>query len=205
VLRRYLLARVYLLLDRRVQAIEQLRRIEAAGEPPDFQSRELRWVGTAYSEMGDLRGARRAARRLENLSKEGTDPYDNNSLLSLTAETELAEGHAAEASDKFQKALAAMPSSWAHAGLAQAYARQQNWQAAREEWQKVIDSKGEIMRDGCSADWVLAHLKMARIARQLGDIGQARSRYQAFLRSWANADDVAVRRQAMQELQELDH
>lgn len=155
--------------------------------------------------MGDLRGARRAARRLENLSKEGTDPYDNNSLLSLTAEIELAESRAAEASDKFQKALAAMPSSWAHAGLARAYARQQNWQAARDEWQKVIDEKGEIMRDGCSADWVLSHLEMARVYRQLGDLRQARSQYQAFLRSWANGDDVAVRRQAMQELQELDH
>ncbi|MBZ5646466.1 MAG: protein kinase [Acidobacteriia bacterium] len=205
VLRRYLLARVYLVLDRQAQAIEQLKRIEAAGEPAEFQSKELRWVGTAYAEMGDLRGARRAARRLENLSKEGTDPYDNNSLLSLTAEIELAESRAAEASDKFQKALAAMPSSWAHAGLARAYARQQNWQAARDEWQKVIDEKGEIMRDGCSADWVLSHLEMARVYRQLGDLRQARSQYQAFLRSWANGDDVAVRRQAMQELQELDH
>ncbi len=203
VLRRLLLARVYILLGRSREAIEQLKKIEAGGEPREFQGRELRWMGTVYAEMGDLGAAHRLTRRLESLTAEGSDPYDNNSALSLAGEIALAEGRPAEAADRFQKALAAMPSSWAHMGLARAYARQQNWQGARDEWQKVLASKGEILRDGCPSDWVLAHLELARVYGRLGDTAQARAHYLTFLRTWADADDLAVRRQATQELQQL--
>ena len=205
VLRRLLLARLYLLLGRRNDAVAEMKKIEAGGEPREFKGRELRWIGTAYVEIGDLGGARRLSRRLQSLAAEGRDPYDSSSALGLAGELALGEGRNADAVDAFQKALASMPSSWPHVGLAKAYGRQQNWVSAAEEWQKVIASKGEIMRDGDPADWVLAHLELARVYRQLDNIPQAQSQYQVFSRLWAQGDDIALRRQAAQELQQIGH
>ncbi len=204
VLRRLLLARAYLLLGWRNEAVQQMKRIEAGGEPREFQGRELRMIGTAYVEMGNQAGARRLSRRMQRLAAEGQDPYNSNCALSLAGEIALGEGRIADAVDAFQKALASMPSSWAHIGLAKAYARQQNWLSAAEEWQKAIASKGEIMRDGDPADWVLAHLELARVYGRLGNVAQARSHYQTLLKVWAGADDFAARRQAERELQELN-
>ncbi len=205
VLRRLLLARVYLLLGRRNDAVAQMRQIEGEGEPWAFQGRELRWIGTAYVEIGDLAGARRLSRRMQSIAAEaeGRDPYDSNCALSLAGEIALGEGRIPDAVDAFQKALASMPASWPHTGLARAYVRQQNWLSASEEWNKVIAAKGEIMRDGNPADWVLAHLELARVYRQLGNLPQARSHYQVFLQTWSGGDDFALRRQATQEFEEI--
>jgi eukaryotic-like serine/threonine-protein kinase len=203
VLRRLLLARVYLLLERRNEAIQQMHEIEGGGEPREFQGRELRWIGTTYAEIGDLPGARRLDRRLQSLARQGSNPYANSSALSLAGEVALADGKTGEAIDDFQKALAVMPAFWPHMGLARAYARQQNWQGARDEWQKVIAAKGEIMRDGCPSDWVLAHLELARVYGHLNDEAQARSHYQKVLQTWEGGDDFALRHQAVQECVKL--
>ncbi len=203
VLRRYLLARSYLFLGRARDAKQELKRIEAGGEPRNLQARELRWVGTEYARMGDLAAARRVSARLDALNAGLSDSYAKAAALSLRAEIDLAEGRVAKAVQSYQQALVAMPWAWTQAGLARAYAQQRDWPAARDAWLKVIDGKGQILRHDCSADWVLAHLELARVYRELDDKENAERSYEKFLKLWGHAEQLPLIDSGRRELEQL--
>ncbi len=201
VVRRYLLARSYLFLGRKRDAVQQLNLIESRGQPRDLQGRELRWAGAEYARMGDLQGAKRVAARLDALNADHVDTYNKAAALSLRADIEMAEGRVSEAVQSYQQALLVMPWAWAHAGLAQAYFQQRNWADARDARLKVIEAKGQILRHDCSSDWVLAHLELARTYRQLGDRGKATQYYEHFLKLWAQSDALPLLEIARRERQ----
>lgn len=203
VLRRYLLARSYLFLGREREAKRELKKIEAGGEPRDLKARELRWVGTEYARMGDVAAARRVNARLEALNADLSDSYAKAATLSLRGEIETAEGRLPAAIESYRQALAAMPWAWTQAGLARAYARQRDWAAARDAWLQVIAAKGQILRHDCAADWVLAHLELARVYRELGDRENALNDYEKFLKLWAHADPLPLVEAAKRESQAL--
>jgi hypothetical protein len=86
--------------------------------------------------------------------------------------------------------------------LARAYQAQRDWDRAAVAWRQVLEDRGEILQDSFPADWVLAHLQLARVYR-VHDLTKARSEYEEFLRIWQSADDLAVRQQALHEWQEM--
>jgi tetratricopeptide (TPR) repeat protein/tRNA A-37 threonylcarbamoyl transferase component Bud32 len=195
---RYVLGRIFLLLDQPQLAQQQADQILAAPEA-DLQIIDLRSAGTLYARSGAVAPARRVATRLETVSRETPTAWNKSALLTLQGEIALAEGKPKTAVAAFLAAEAAYPQAPSRLGLALAYEAQRDWRLAAEQWNKVIQSRGEILREEFPADLVLAHLQLARIDDRLGDLEGARSQYQEFLQFWQQSDNVRQRREALHE------
>ncbi len=200
--RRYHLARIHILRGERKPAQEQLDRIASAGEPEDLQAALLQSVSGGYAALGDVSSIRRILRRLRRLSAETGDAYNRACERSVEADLALAQGHPGKAIELFQASLALFPTAQAKSGLARAHARRQDWEAAAQAWDAFLKSKGEIVREDFAAEWVLAHLELARAYRRLGDAAQARSNYRRVLQDWKNSDSTVLQ-EASREMQEL--
>ena len=58
-------------------------------------------------------------------------------------------------------------------------------EAAAREFQQIIDNRGT---DPLGANWVFAHLGLARVYVLSGDVPRARVSYEGFLALWKDAD-----------------
>jgi tetratricopeptide (TPR) repeat protein len=76
-------------------------------------------------------------------------------------------------------------------GLARAFEAQGRWEDAGREWQSVLESRGEILRDGFPPDLVLAWLGLGHARENQGQSGQALQYYQHVVDAWREADLVA--------------
>jgi eukaryotic-like serine/threonine-protein kinase len=203
-LSRYLLASIFLLQGKRDMAAVQLRQMLGAGEPESVQAEDLRRVGTLDARMGDIRSAREILRKLEGLSAAVPTAFNRSCYDNVAGEVALAEGNTKQAADMFSAALAVYPRFMSHEGLAHAYQAEQDLSRSAAEWNQVLQAKGEILQDASPADWLTAHLQLARVYRHSGDLAQARDHYQQFLSAWREGNDLPVRRQALRESQELE-
>ena len=84
-----------------------------------------------------------------------------------------------------------------------AYLQLRDGRAAGDEFQSILDHRGEAV---VSPLYPLAHLGAARSAVLEGDIGRARARYRDFLEIWKGADaDLPALEEAHVEYQRLGH
>ena len=102
----------------------------------------------------------------------------------------------AAALDEFRQAARERPGFRAHAGMASAHEARGDIELAVQEWLRVVDARGEILRDGFPPDWVLAHLALSRLFAKALDGERARAHAKTFLDIWRDADAPALRAEA---------
>jgi len=202
-LRRYLLARVFVERGMIAPARRELELILTAGEPEAVQAEDLRRAGTLYARMGDVKSAESVLHRLELLELNFPTSFNKSCFHDLAGEIALAQGRLNSASKLFSAAMTENARFSSHEGLARTYQDQHDWDRAAAAWRQVLEDRGEILQDYFPGDWVVAHVELGRVYRQLGDVAKARSEYEEFLRIWQQADDLPVRQQALGERHEI--
>ncbi len=201
-LRRYLLARIFLLRGEPGLARTELRALVTPG-PESLSPEELQRAGTLCAWLRDLSEARRLLNQLERVRNRVASSYSESCYHNLAGEVALAEGRTRQAVESFLGATAEYERFVSDHGLARAYAAQRDWTRARAEWQQVIDARGQAFYSGFPADLVLAHLHLGRVLRRLNDLESARGHYQVFLQVWDRADALPLRREALAEWQQV--
>jgi hypothetical protein len=156
-----------------------------------------------FVRLGDVTASRRVARRLANVVTSMPTPFHRGLLETLEGEIALLEGRAADAAAAFESAAGRFPNYETHEGLARVHERRREWSQARQRWQRVVESRGDILQVGFAADWTLAHLQLARACLNEGSLDCARAQYEIFLRLWRQGDDLAIRREAHAELRRI--
>jgi tetratricopeptide (TPR) repeat protein len=200
--RRYLLARIFLVRGEPGPARTELRALVTPG-PESLSAGELQRAGTLYAWLKDLIEARRLLHQLELVRRRIASSYHESCYHNLAGEVALAEGRTQQAVEAFLGATAEYERFVSDQGLARAYAAQHDWTRARAAWQQVVDARGQVFHSGFPADLVLAHLYLGRVLRRLSDLESARSHYQVFLQVWDRADELSVRREALAERQRV--
>jgi eukaryotic-like serine/threonine-protein kinase len=198
----YLLGRIHLLLGRTQLARQEAKQI-LDFPVTDLQVVDLRAAGTLYARAGDVASAKQLLDRLQATSQETPTAWNKSSALILQGEIALAERAPQQALDVFVGAGKAYPQAPIPLGLASAYEQQRDWTRAIEQWQHVVDSRGEILQEEFPADLALAHLQLARCQTKRGDSAAARAEYQQFLQLWQAADEVPQKNEATRELRLL--
>ena len=202
-LRRYLLARIFVARGMIAPARRELELILTSGEPEALQAEDLRRTGTLYAHIGDVKSAESVLHKLELLELNLPTSFNKSCFHNLAGEIALAQGRFGQAVELFSTAMAEYPQFASHEGLARAYQAQHDWDRAAAAWRQVLEDRGEILQDSFPADWVVAHLELGRVYRGLGDLARARNEYEEFFRIWQNADELPVRQQALREWQEI--
>jgi eukaryotic-like serine/threonine-protein kinase len=200
--RRYFIGRIDLMCGRPAGAIAQADSITRA---PESELLTFDWfsAGILYARAGQTDRARRVLSRLNTSRKTTPSSWNNSTFHNLQGEILLAEKQPATAESAFLTATTNYPANFSHIGLARTYQTEQRWALAVAEWERVSHAIGEILRNEFPPDLVLAHLELARALREIGDHDRARTQYNEFLRLWRNADDLRVRHQGENELQQL--
>lgn len=198
-LRRYLLARIFVVRGMIAPARSELEVILTAGEPQALQAEDLRRTGTLYARMGEVKSAERVLRKLELLELSLPTSFNKSCFHNLAGEVAMAQRRYGQAVELFSAAMTEDPQFASHEGLARAYQAQHEWDRAIAGWQQVLGDCGEILQDSFPADWVVAHLELGRVYYRAGDLARARSEYEEFFRIWQNADELPVRQEALHE------
>jgi Tfp pilus assembly protein PilF len=201
--RRALLARILLLQERRGDAQKQLGTMLAmvSKQPPAISQQERFVTGKLLVELGELPRAKLLLRQLEQAR---TSAFAQNCYHGLAGEIALAESRSQDAVLAFS-AAAQYPLFTTRQALARAHAAQKDWSSARGAWAQVIASKGDALREHLAAEWVLAHLELARASRAAGDVAAAREQYDRFLTLWKNGDDLPIVQTAAAEQRNLSN
>ena len=202
-LRRYLLARIFVEQRAIVSARHELELILNSGEPEALQAEDLRRTGTLYARLGEGQLAQRVLHKLELLELNLPTSFNKSCFHNLAGEIALAQGQFGQAVELFSTASVEYPQFASHEGLARAYQAKQDWNRALTGWQQVLEDRGEILQDSFPADSVVAHVELGRVYRRMGDLLKARGEYEEFFRIWQQADQVSVRQQALHEWQEM--
>ncbi|MEO6213683.1 MAG: protein kinase [Vicinamibacterales bacterium] len=201
-IRRDLLARTLMIQGRGPESQKQLAAMLTivGRQPVGTWPHERLLAGTLLAETGDIPGARGL---LAQLDKDRSSAFAESCYHSLAGEIAMAEGKPADALLAFAAAAAQYPRVITTRASARAYAKQEAWGRAQTEWRRVIDAKGEALREHFAGEWVLAHLELARASRAVGDVEAARPAYDQFLGMWASGGDTALRRTASAERRSL--
>ncbi len=203
VLGRYLLAATYSVEHRDDLVREQLKSIVSAHNPNYRDPGGLVRIGIMYARMGDLGSANEVLNNLRTLRSDSPTSFERACADVVSGEILLRQGKYEPALRVLRTAIDAFPMSLSHQSLARAFQMHQDWANAIGEWKKVLDSKGEILQDHSPADWVLAHLEIARASARNHDEKSADLHYREFLKTWENADALPEREQARHELNAL--
>jgi len=201
-LEHYLLATMYFNSGRGDLARREINPMLALDKTKVTQAADLLRVGTLYARMGDVASANTARERLEALSSASTT-FAKACVHVIAGEIAMAQGKLSSAEPFLVMANQEYPMALSHESLARLYQAQRDWPKAVAEWQKVLDSRGEILQDHSPLDWVMAHLEIARAYSRLNDASSAEAHYKEFLQLWKEADALPVRDQALREWQAL--
>lgn len=169
------------------------------------QAEDLRRAGALAVQVGDMKSARLALKRLGDLSGSAPNALNRSRYDNLAGEIELSGGSAEKAVELFGTSLGARALPASHAGLARAYAKLGKWSEAAAEWNKVLELKGEILQDYFPLEWEIAYLELARSQRGLRQLGDAKSNYEQFLHLWRDADSLSLQQDALREYDEIAH
>ncbi len=201
--RHYLLAQIALIrgdvAGARSEAQEMAR---AALLAPRSQS--LRRAGEMLASTHEIGLAKKVLVALAKFREEHPSEFLESCYYNLNGTLQLAQNHADASIDSQRKSSVFFPLFSAYLGLGQAFAARHDWNGAAEAYEKYLTFEGEILQDDSSAQWVLAHLTLARVLARDGKLEDARKNYDQFLQLWAGADaDLAVLREARGERMQL--
>jgi tetratricopeptide (TPR) repeat protein/tRNA A-37 threonylcarbamoyl transferase component Bud32 len=194
-----LLARIAVVRADAAEARRLARRV-ADRDPQAAGSAELYRAATVLAPLGDLTRTRSLVSRLKTMRTAINSSFAESCYHGAAAELALAEGQPRRAVDLFRQASAEYWRPIISQGLARAYEAANDWTPARDEWRRLLASRGEVFFEGFAADWVLAHLSVARAEARLGNRQAAQQAYRAFLALWQHGDDLPARRAALSEL-----
>lgn len=201
--RRYLLARIFVERGERARARAEVERVLATGEPEPVQATDLLRVGAVATSLGDPALARRALARLDRLRRTYPTSFNDGCYNNLAGEIALSERRPRDALAAFSLAYRQYPGGFSTRGLARAAEALEDWTRAAAEWTRFLHTAGEVLQDGFSAEVPLAELALGRVHHRLNDVEQARVHYERFLTAWRDADDLPVRRAALRERGDL--
>ncbi|MCI0615493.1 tetratricopeptide repeat protein, partial [bacterium] len=201
-LRRYLLANTFVVLNRPEEATEQLQKIISTS-PKDLLGEDVRRAGSLLARIGKESQALEAMKVMEILLKEFPIAYYRSCQLNLKGEIFLAQQRPKQAIQSFLTAYVERPLVASHHGMARAYLQLGDLKNAAVEWKRAVDSRGEFLQDGFPPEWILAHLELARVYQRLNNPTLSAQYYQQFLTIWQNADAMPIRDEAVRELNEL--
>jgi tetratricopeptide (TPR) repeat protein len=202
-LERYLLASIYLVKEKPMQARQQVDANLAMGGPEALQAEDFRHAGTVYAQTGDLVTARGVLETLDRLRIDFSGAINLSCYYNLAGEIALAAGRPDAAVAAFGAALQARPRAISHAGMGMAQAKLGNWGQAAEEWKIVLGSRGELLYESTPLDWQIAYLQVGRAEWKLNQVQNAKQDYESFLRLWPNGDNVPLRAQALAEYHQM--
>ena len=200
-LERYLLAAVALIQGNRSQARIQLQLTLGPVNGSALEAVDLQRAGEVCLHLRDIGCAQQIYQKLANLSARLPSPSNGALRDSLAGEIALAQSRSTDAEQHFLASLGLYP-ALSHRGLAKAYEAQLDWQNAEIEWKSLLNSQGEIFQDFCPADWVLAHLFLARVELRLNKVEESRAEYKKVLEIWGNGDRSGLVQQVVDEAQQ---
>lgn len=183
--RRYLLARLYLLQGQRREARLEAQAIAAAS---GAKANNLAHAALVLAELGELRAAEQLRQRLTVLADQAPSSFTRSCVHLVTGEIALARGQADAASAAFTSAGDEYKSELAWSGLARSLTQLGRWQDAAEAWTAVVDLRGEVWRDGFPPDLVQAHLELGHVYAQLQRPDAAARQRQIARDLWAGSE-----------------
>jgi tetratricopeptide (TPR) repeat protein len=201
-LRRYLLARVHLLRGATAAARDQAARI-AAAPVAAAKATNLRQAAEVLLQTADATTARAVLVRLEAVAIDAPSSFTRSCVHHVTGMLALAERKAESALAAFRRADAEYGSYVSHRGMARAFELGRQWIEVAREWREVLDARGEVLRDGFSADLVEAELELGHAYVRLNQPAKAREFYQHVLEMWRRGADERLARDANQALARL--
>lgn len=200
-LERYLLAAIALMQGNRTVARSQLQLTLAPRNASALEARYLQWAGKLYAQIGDIDSAQQIYGILASLSSRLPSQSNRAYEYALAGEIDLARSRSTDAEQQFLASAGPYP-ALSHQGLARAYEAQHDWENAATEWKSFLDSRGEVFQDDCPADWVRAHVFLARVEAHLNRVAESRDEYRKLLGIWGDGDQVGLVQQAVAEAQQ---
>jgi eukaryotic-like serine/threonine-protein kinase len=148
-------------------------------------------IARSFALLGDLVAASTQQRRV--LSEADTSsPRDKAEVLQLAGELELARGHASQALALMEESYRGRPQSTALAStlanLGRAAVAAGNSTRAIAAYKDLVAIKGQWLGGEAQESWLLAHLELARLYRNNGQIAEAREALDGLLTRWRDAD-----------------
>jgi tetratricopeptide (TPR) repeat protein len=190
------LARIYGLLGERLEAQRDLAVMEQLPDLPIFL-KNLRGAALVADDLGDRTRLASFLGRIERLRDQFPSDLARGSAAHLRGELERAAGSLGAARDDLEEARLRWGDPSTLRSLARLWAAESRCDKAVPLLQQVLAEKGRILRDYFAADWVTAHLDLARCQKRLGKAREAQASYDAFLDLWGvAAADLPLVRQA---------
>jgi len=189
-LRRYLLARLHMLSGRLAEAKAEALEI-AAAPAAAAAATNVQQAALLFSRLGDLPAVRELHKRAIETTVGSPASFTRSCVRQISGEIATLERRWPAAEAEFTAAAAEYQSHLSHMGLARVFEAQGRWEDAGREWQSVLESRGEILRDGFPPDLVLAWLGLGHARENQGQTGQALQYYQHVVDAWREADLVA--------------
>lgn len=164
------------------------------------QSQGLRRAGEVLASTHEMELAKKVLAALAKFREEHPSGFLESCYYNLDGILQLAQNHADASIESERKSSVFFPLYSAYLGLGQALAANRDWNDAAHAYEKYLSFEGEILHDDSPAEWVLAHLALARALARAGKPDDARKYYDQFLQLWAGADaDLAPLREARAE------
>jgi tetratricopeptide (TPR) repeat protein len=196
-LRRYLLGRLAALAGDAAEVRRQADAIlGASAESGELRVEHIHKAGELAVLGGDLAVAELALSRLRAVAQSASG-YARSCELHLQGEIERARGRVPQAIDALGKSAAAYPNYLSHRSLGMLYEEQHRPGDAVREWEQVAAARGEVLRFGFPADWVLAEARLARLYAAAGDQPRAQASCSRVAAAWLSADSTPVRQEAL--------
>jgi tetratricopeptide (TPR) repeat protein len=192
------------LRGRHDEARGEFRKLIAVAPIVETEDEELRRAGEQAVALGDLPAAQRELAQLAKLDARQDTALTHTAYQNLKGSVELANGKRAEAEESERRAMAYRASYEPAYALGQIYEANGQWAEAAKQYQSYLDFKGELLADDSPADWVTAHVALARAFEKAGDKQNALRTYDQFLNLWAHADaDLPILKLAKTERERL--
>ncbi len=172
-LRRYLLARVYVLRGAVANAREHAGLI-AASATTAVKATDLQQAAEVFVLIGDGASARTLLPRLEAVAIESPSAFTRSCVHHVRGLLALSQRHAESALDEFRRANAEYQSYLSHSGMARAFQLTGQWVEVAREWREVVDGRGEVLRDGFPPDLIAAQLELGQAYERLNQPARAR-------------------------------
>ena len=201
-IRRNLLGRIFLSQGNlRAAGLEAL--VISAAPATGLQTYDLLNAGTLYARSRSMDQAHEVLRRMDLSRRSVPSGWNQSCYHNLEGEIRMAEANPEKAAESFTRAARDYPQIFSHAGLARAFEMQKRWSLVAQEWEQVLEHKGEVLQDGFPPDLAYAHLQAARAYRVINNRDPARRHYADFLRMWQGSDQLRLLEDVRREQAEL--
>jgi tetratricopeptide (TPR) repeat protein len=203
-IRRYWLARIYLLLGQRKSALAHLDALLAKTRRSPIHLHQLRQAALVYVEIGDVSRGQRVLQQLEQLQSAFPSNFSKAAVAQVRGGLKQAAGEHIDALRDLQQARALWGGVLEAWSLATYWDKRGDYEKALNFYREVLARKGDVMQWDFPGLWALAHLQAARCYRRLGNDKEGARLYDEFLHLWGTeARDLPQVKRAKEELKGL--